>query len=35
LRFAIFLCIAGMFWLGLFPSCLLQAAKNSAAALGF
>jgi NADH-quinone oxidoreductase subunit N len=35
MRFAIFLCIAGMFWLGLFPSGWLQVAKNSAAALGF
>jgi NADH-quinone oxidoreductase subunit N len=35
LRFAIFLCIAGMLWLGLFPSALLRLAQDGAAALGF
>jgi NADH:ubiquinone oxidoreductase subunit 2 (subunit N) len=35
MRFAVFVCIAGMFWLGLFPSCLLRLAQDGAAALGF
>jgi NADH-quinone oxidoreductase subunit N len=34
-RCAIYVCIAGMFWLGLFPSCLLNLATNGAKALGF
>ncbi len=34
LRGAIFVCIAGMLWMGLFPSCALQLAKNGAAILG-
>jgi len=34
LRGAIFVCIAGMFWLGLFPSCALHLARNGAAILG-
>ncbi len=34
-RVVIFGCIAGMFWLGLFPGPLLNLAKNGAAALGF
>lgn len=35
MRVAIFVCIAGMFWLGLFPGGLLQMAHDGAAALGF
>lgn len=35
LRFAIFLCIAGMFWLGLFPGKMLNLASVGASALGF
>lgn len=35
LRLAIFLCIAGMFWLGLFPGGLLHLAQGGAAVLGF
>ena len=34
LRGAIFVCIAGMFWLGLFPNCALHLAQNGAAILG-
>jgi NADH-quinone oxidoreductase subunit N len=34
IRGAIFLCIAGMFWLGMFPAELLDLAKDSASALG-
>jgi len=34
LRGAIFVCIAGMFWLGLFPSCALHLAHDGAMALG-
>jgi NADH-quinone oxidoreductase subunit N len=35
IRCAIYVCIAGMFWLGLFPSCLLGLATDGAKALGF
>ncbi|HWD94626.1 MAG TPA: NADH-quinone oxidoreductase subunit N [Verrucomicrobiae bacterium] len=35
MRFALFLCMAGMLWFGLVPSCLLHLAKDGAAALGF
>jgi NADH-quinone oxidoreductase subunit N len=35
LRFALIVCIVGMFWIGLFPSCLLRLAQGGAAALGF
>lgn len=35
IRCAIYVCIAGMFWLGLFPSCLLSLAESGAKALGF
>jgi len=35
IRCAIYVCIAGMFWLGLFPNCLLELATNGAKALGF
>lgn len=34
IRVAIFVCIAGMFWLGVFPGGWLEVAKNSANALG-
>ena len=34
LRLAIFGCVAGMFWLGLFPGVLLNLAKTGADALG-
>lgn len=34
LRFMIFLCIAGMFWLGVFPGKLLALANSGANALG-
>jgi NADH-quinone oxidoreductase subunit N len=34
IRAAIFVCIAGMFWLGIFPGGWLEVAKNSASALG-
>jgi NADH-quinone oxidoreductase subunit N len=34
-RIAIFLCIAGMLWLGLFPSGWLDLARDGASALGF
>jgi NADH-quinone oxidoreductase subunit N len=35
IRCAIYACIAGMFWLGLFPGCLLDLATGSAKILGF
>jgi NADH-quinone oxidoreductase subunit N len=35
LRFAIIVCIVGMFWLGLFPGCVLHLATDGAKALGF
>jgi NADH-quinone oxidoreductase subunit N len=35
IRCAIYVCIAGMFWLGLFPSCVLGLATDGAKALGF
>lgn len=35
LRCAIYLCIAGMFWLGLFPGKMLNLASVGASALGF
>ncbi|HLX68182.1 MAG TPA: NADH-quinone oxidoreductase subunit N [Verrucomicrobiae bacterium] len=34
IRVAIFVCIAGMFWLGVFPGDWLEVARNSASALG-
>jgi NADH-quinone oxidoreductase subunit N len=34
IRAAIFVCIAGMFWLGIFPGGLLDMAKDSASVLG-
>ena len=34
IRVAIFVCIAGMFWLGLFPSEVLDMAKDGASVLG-
>ena len=35
IRVAIFVCIAGMFWLGVFPGVLLDMAKDSASVLGY
>ena len=35
LRVAIFVCIVGMFWIGLFPGGLLNLARGGAAVLGF
>lgn len=35
LRVAIFVCIVGMFWIGLFPGSLLNLARGGAAVLGF
>ena len=34
-RLAIFVCIAGMLWLGLVPGGMLDLAKDGAASLGF
>jgi len=34
-RLAIFVCIAGMLWLGLVPGGLLNLAQSGAASLGF
>jgi NADH-quinone oxidoreductase subunit N len=35
LRFALVVCMAGIFWLGVFPGGWFEVVKNSAAALGF
>lgn len=35
IRLVLFVCIAGMFWLGVFPGGLLELAKNGASVLSF